>query len=196
MLFYCSTSHSFQARAGITEVHFLPFNPVDKRTAITYIDSNGNWHSASKGAPEQIIELCQVQTDIKRKAHDIIDKFADRGLRSLAVAQQTVPEKTKESAGGPWVFVGLLPLFDPPRHDSAETIRQALKLGVNVKMITGDQLAIAKEIGRRLGMGTNMKSSKGRYLDLDTGIIVTNPKLMPMLLKAVRESLDEKSSSL
>ncbi|KAE9453568.1 hypothetical protein C3L33_14538, partial [Rhododendron williamsianum] len=148
-----------EARAGITEVHFLPFNPVDKRTAITYIDSNGNWHRASKGAPEQIIELCQVQTDIKRKAHDIIDKFADRGLRSLAVAQQTVPEKTKESAGGPWVFVGLLPLFDPPRHDSAETIRQALKLGVNVKMITGDQLAIAKETGRRLGMGTNMYPS-------------------------------------
>lgn len=50
---------------------------------------------------------------------------------------QEVPERTKESLGGPWQFVGLLPLFDPPRHDSAETIRQALNLGVNVKMITG-----------------------------------------------------------
>ena len=104
---------------------------------------------------------------------------------------QEVPEKTKESAGAPWQFVGLLPLFDPPRHDSAETIRRALNLGVNVKMITGrshsstsplmlvyifivlsllkiftlfpqllgDQLAIAKETGRRLGMGTNMYPS-------------------------------------
>lgn len=72
---------------------------------------------------------------------------------------QTVPEKTKESPGSPWVFVGLLPLFDPPRHDSAETIRRALVLGVNVKMITGDQLAIGKETGRRLGMGTNMYPS-------------------------------------
>lgn len=97
---------------------------------------------------------------------------------------QEVPEKSKESAGGPWQFVGLLPLFDPPRHDSAETIRRALNLGVNVKMITGnsnfslgicfpssegflvtdlsnsgDQLAIAKETGRRLGMGTNMYPS-------------------------------------
>ncbi|CAN1224080.1 ATPase 9, plasma membrane-type [Linum perenne] len=88
-----------------------------------------------------------------------IDKFADRGLRSLAVGRQTVPEKSKESAGGPWQFVGLLPLFDPPRHDSAETIRRALHLGVNVKMITGDQLAIGKETGRRLGMGTNMYPS-------------------------------------
>ncbi|CAN1343993.1 ATPase 9, plasma membrane-type [Linum perenne] len=117
-----------EARAGIQEVHFLPFNPVDKRT-------------------------------VKKKALSIIDKFADRGLRSLAVGRQTVPEKNKDSAGGPWQFVGLLPLFDPPRHDSAETIRRALHLGVNVKMITGDQLAIGKETGRRLGMGTNMYPS-------------------------------------
>ncbi|CAI0376447.1 unnamed protein product [Linum tenue] len=113
-----------EARFGIREVHFLPFNPVDKRTALTYIDSDNNWHRASKGAPEQ-----------------------------------EVPEKNKDSAGGPWQLVGLLPLFDPPRHDSAETIRRALHLGVNVKMITGDQLAIAKETGRRLGMGTNMYPS-------------------------------------
>jgi H+-transporting ATPase len=148
-----------EARAGITEVHFLPFNPVDKRTAITYIDESGDWHRSSKGAPEQIIELCNLQGETKRKAHEVIDGFAERGLRSLGVAQQTVPEKTKESDGSPWEFVGLLPLFDPPRHDSAETIRRALELGVNVKMITGDQLAIGIETGRRLGMGTNMYPS-------------------------------------
>nr|CAB3482555.1 unnamed protein product [Digitaria exilis] len=91
--------------------------------------------------------------------HAIIDKYAERGLRSLAVARQEVPEKRKDSPGGPWQFVALLPLFDPPRHDSAETIKRALNLGVNVKMITGDQLAIAKETGRRLGMGTNMYPS-------------------------------------
>ncbi|KAL5549237.1 hypothetical protein UlMin_004468 [Ulmus minor] len=148
-----------EARAGIREVHFLPFNPVDKRTALTYIDNNGDWHRASKGAPEQILSLCNCKDDVKRKVHSVIDKFAERGLRSLAVGRQEVPEKTKESPGGPWQFVGLLSLFDPPRHDSAETIRQALNLGVNVKMITGDQLAIAKETGRRLGMGTNMYPS-------------------------------------
>ncbi|ONK70410.1 uncharacterized protein A4U43_C05F33420 [Asparagus officinalis] len=148
-----------EARAGIQEVHFLPFNPVEKRTAITYIDPSGNWHRASKGAPEQIIELCNLREDVKKKAHVIIEKFADRGLRSLGVARQEVPEGNKESAGKPWQFIGILPLFDPPRHDSAETIRQALNLGVNVKMITGDQLAIGKETGRRLGMGTNMYPS-------------------------------------
>ncbi|CAD6259241.1 unnamed protein product [Miscanthus lutarioriparius] len=148
-----------EARAGIREVHFLPFNPVDKRTALTYIDGDGNWHRVSKGAPEQILDLCHCKEDLRRKVHGIIEKFAERGLRSLAVARQEVPEKSKESPGGPWQFVGLLPLFDPPRHDSAETIRKALVLGVNVKMITGDQLAIGKETGRRLGMGTNMYPS-------------------------------------
>ncbi|KAG6522205.1 plasma membrane ATPase-like [Zingiber officinale] len=142
-----------EARAGIREVHFLPFNPVDKRTALTYIDAEGHWHRVSKGAPEQILNLCNCKEDVRHRVH------AERGLRSLAVARQEVPEKSKESPGGPWQFVGLLPLFDPPRHDSAETIRRALNLGVNVKMITGDQLAIAKETGRRLGMGTNMYPS-------------------------------------
>lgn len=148
-----------EARANITEVHFLPFNPVEKRTAITYIDSEGNFHRASKGAPEQILDLCLEKDQIAKKVHTIIDKFAERGLRSLAVAYQEVPEKSKDGPGGPWTFCGLLPLFDPPRHDSAETIRRALNLGVCVKMITGDQLAIAKETGRRLGMGTNMYPS-------------------------------------
>ncbi|XP_062196094.1 plasma membrane ATPase-like isoform X2 [Phragmites australis] len=149
-----------EARAGIQEKHFLPFNPVDKRTALTYIDvADGSWHRVSKGAPEQILTLCNCPEDVKNKVHAVIDKYAERGLRSLAVARQEVPEKRKDSPGGPWQFVALLPLLDPPRHDSAETIKKALNLGVNVKMITGDQLAIAKETGRRLGMGTNMYPS-------------------------------------
>ncbi|XP_064961950.1 plasma membrane ATPase 1 isoform X1 [Musa acuminata AAA Group] len=148
-----------EARAGVQEVHFLPFNPTDKRTALTYIDNEGKMHRVSKGAPEQILNLAHNKSEIERRVHAVIDKFADRGLRSLAVAYQEVPEGRKESPGGPWQFIGLMPLFDPPRHDSAETIRRALNLGVNVKMITGDQLAIGKETGRRLGMGTNMYPS-------------------------------------
>ncbi|KAJ4792562.1 Plasma membrane ATPase [Rhynchospora pubera] len=166
-----------EARAGIQEVHFLPFNPVDKRTAITYIDSDdGSWHRISKGAPEQIVDLCNLREHQRAHVHKIIEKFAEKGLRALAVARQEVPEATKESPGGPWEFIGLLPLFDPPRADSRETIERALELGVNVKMITGDQLAIAKETGRRLHMGSNMypssvlldnKGSQGVGLDID-----------------------------
>uniref|UniRef100_A0A453H2N7 Plasma membrane ATPase n=1 Tax=Aegilops tauschii subsp. strangulata TaxID=200361 RepID=A0A453H2N7_AEGTS len=148
-----------EARAGIQEIHFLPFNPTDKRTALTYIDSDGKMYRVSKGAPEQILNLAYNKSEIAQKVHIVIDKFAERGFRSLGVAYQDVPDGRKESPGSPWHFVALLPLFDPPRHDSAETIQRALNLGVNVKMITGDQLAIGKETGRRLGMGTNMYPS-------------------------------------
>ncbi|XP_062009960.1 plasma membrane ATPase 1-like isoform X1 [Rosa rugosa] len=148
-----------EARANIQEVHFLPFNPTDKRTALTYIDLEGKMHRVSKGAPEQILNLVPNKSELERRVHVMIDKYAERGLRSLAVAYQEVPDGRKESPGGSWQFIALVPLFDPPRHDSAETIKRALNLGVNVKMITGDQLAIAKETGRRLGMGTNMYPS-------------------------------------
>ncbi|KAI6681094.1 hypothetical protein NL676_034975 [Syzygium grande] len=132
-----------EARAGIREVHFLPFNPVDKRTALTYIDSDGSWHRASKGAPEQILNLCNCKEDVRKKSHAVIDKFAERGLPIFSCCKTGNSRENKRQ----------------PRHDSAETIRRALNLGVNVKMITGDQLAIAKETGRRLGMGTNMYPS-------------------------------------
>ncbi|KAH9734218.1 ATPase 11 plasma membrane-type-related [Citrus sinensis] len=130
-----------EARADIQEVHFLPFDPTGKRTALTYIDSEGKMHRVTKGAPEQILNLLHNKSKIGRKVN------------------AEVPEGSKESSGSPWQFIGLIPLFDPPIHDSAETIRRALSLGLGVKMITGDQLAIAKETGRRLGMGTNMYPS-------------------------------------
>ncbi|KAI3944074.1 hypothetical protein MKW92_005583 [Papaver armeniacum] len=124
-------------------------------SVISFFEEN----SAGNAAAALMASLAPKARAVENKIHLIIDNYAARGLRSLAVAVQTVPERTTESPGEPWEFVGLLPLFDPPRIDSAETIRRALNLGVNVKMITGDQLAIAKETGRRLGMGTNMYPS-------------------------------------
>ncbi|KAK9192607.1 hypothetical protein WN944_003300 [Citrus x changshan-huyou] len=111
-----------KARADIQEVHFLPFDPTGKRTALTYIDSEGKMHRVTK--------------EIRRRVNAVINKFAERGLRSLAVAYQGVPERSKESSGSPWHYIGLIPLFDPPIHDSAETIRRALSLGLSMKMIT------------------------------------------------------------
>eukprot|EP00850_Spirogloea_muscicola_P002181 SM000008S22270 [mRNA] locus=s8:700002:707007:- [translate_table: standard] len=148
-----------QARAGITEKHFLPFNPTDKRAAITYTTEDGKMYRASKGAPEQVLELTKCSEDVRQKAMASIDKLAERGLRTLGVALQEIPDGNAEGPGGPWRFMGLLPLLDPPRHDTADTIEKALELGVNVKMITGDQLAIGKETARRLGMGSNIYPS-------------------------------------
>ncbi|CAN6863679.1 hypothetical protein YC2023_114141 [Brassica napus] len=81
----------------------------------------------------KILDRYNTRDDLRKIDHLAIDKYALRGLRSLAVARQTVPEKTKKKCSGdPWEFVGGLPLFDPPRHDSAYTIRRASDLGVNI----------------------------------------------------------------
>ncbi|CAF1285184.1 unnamed protein product [Rotaria sordida] len=150
-------------REGIEELEFKPFNPTDKRTEITYkITSDGSVHRISKGMSHAILDLCtRDKTDEQiTQLNADVDEFAHRGLRALAVAIEEVPNGQVDGEGNGFKLIGLLPIYDPPRSDTKETIERALELGVKVKMITGDQLAIAKETGRRLGMGDNMFLSK------------------------------------
>ena len=141
----------------------LRFNPTDKRTAITYRTINdGKVHRISKGMARIILDLCtRDKTDelIEQFERDV-DEFARRGLRSLAVAIEDVPSGDIDGEGSGFKLIGLLPIYDPLRQDTKETIDRAIELGVKVKMVTGDQLAIAKETGRRLGIGDNMYPAK------------------------------------
>ncbi|KAJ2955398.1 hypothetical protein NQZ79_g8593 [Umbelopsis isabellina] len=150
------------AREGMEELEFKPFNPVNKRTEITYRDSEGVVRRVTKGMSHTILDLCtRDKTEETIKAlNDDVDEYARRGLRALAVAVDEVPSGGVEDEGKGFRLVALLPIYDPPRSDTKETIDRAIALGVQVKMITGDQLAIAKETGRRLGMGDNMFLSK------------------------------------
>ncbi|RCH81148.1 plasma membrane H+-ATPase, partial [Rhizopus azygosporus] len=151
------------AREGIEELEFKPFNPVVKRTEITYKRlSDGKVLRVTKGMSHTILDLCtRDKTEEQIKAlNDDVDEFARRGLRALAVAVDEVPSGEVEGEGLGFRLIGLLPIYDPPRSDTKETIDRAIALGVSVKMITGDQLAIGKETGRRLGMGDNMFLSK------------------------------------
>ncbi|CEQ40797.1 SPOSA6832_02445 [Sporobolomyces salmonicolor] len=110
-----------------------------------------------------------------------VEEFALRGLRALAVAYEDVPSGNKEDEGNGFELIGLLAIFDPPRDDTKQTIDDAQALGVKVKMVTGDQLAIAKETGRRLGLGDHMYPAKvlqaggfptdGKHLTLDEMIL-------------------------
>ncbi|KAJ0667321.1 putative P-type H(+)-exporting transporter [Helianthus annuus] len=67
---------------------------------------------------KEILNLAKNKSQIKRRVHTFIDNFAERGLQSLGVAHREVPANSKDSPGGPWELVSLLPLFYPPRHDS------------------------------------------------------------------------------
>lgn len=127
-------------------VDFLPFDPATKRTEATILTASGDRIKVSKGAPQVISALADPDTDLLHRWESTTTEYAKKGYRVLGVARADTP--------GHWRLLGLLPLADPPRPDSAATISQARELGVDIKMITGDDLAIAAEIGAEVGIGT------------------------------------------
>ena len=158
-----SVSDPSKAHAGIKVVDFKPFNPVDKRTECTYREeSTGKLKRVTKGMTGIIVELCSRNKtdDIENRLEADVEEFAMRGLRALAVAFEEVEGDDHDAEGNGFELIGLLPIFDPPREDTKQTIDDAMALGVRVKMVTGDQLAIAKETGRRLGLGDHMYPAK------------------------------------
>jgi len=134
-------------------LHFLPFDPVHKRTEATVKEKGGKEFKVTKGAPQVILELSANSGKVKKAVDKAVDEFAARGFRSLGVA--------RDDGNGKWQFVGVLPLFDPPRKDAKETIATALAMGVKIKMVTGDALAIAKETAKKLDMGANILDASG-----------------------------------
>ena len=141
---------------------FVPFDPVSKRTEATVRDAKGNTCKVSKGAPQVILQLCQLDAATRARAEQQVDQLAAKGFRTLGVARQD-----KQPADGPWQFLGLLPLFDPPREDARDTIQQARDHGVQIKMVTGDNLAIARETASQLGLGSHILSADRLALSTD-----------------------------
>jgi H+-transporting ATPase len=134
--------------SGFEVINFQPFDPVTKRTEAAVKDQQGHDFKVSKGAPQVILSLVSPSGDIRSRLDQVVLDFAQHGYRSLGVA------KTDEK--GSWRMLGIIPLYDPPRADSKETIQDTRQMGVKVKMLTGDQMAIAKEIARQLDLGSNI----------------------------------------
>ncbi len=132
------------------QVKFIPFDPVIKRTEAVVVGPNGEQFRVAKGAPQVILDLVKADDELRQVVMKIVDDHAQRGYRMIGVA------KTVEGTLDKWEYVGLIPLFDPPREDAAETIDFLKKMGVRVKMITGDHIAIARQIARMLGIGTRI----------------------------------------
>jgi H+-transporting ATPase len=128
--------------------HFQPFDPVHKRTEAAVTGPDGKAFRVTKGAPQVILALSANAAEVKFAVDKMVNEFATRGFRSLGVA--------RAEGDGKWQFLGVLPLFDPPREDAKSTIATAQHMGVKVKMVTGDALAIARETAKTLGMGTNI----------------------------------------
>lgn len=137
-----------KAFENFRQVRFMPFDPVQKRTEAEIKPAQGNHFKISKGAPQVILDLCTPDEQMRKQAETVVDEFASKGYRALGVA--------RTNDNGRWQFLGMLPLFDPPRSDAADTIAQARQHGVNIKMVTGDNLSIAKQIAGELHLGQNI----------------------------------------
>jgi H+-transporting ATPase len=142
-----------KALQGYQVAHFQPFDPVHKRTEAAVKAADGRTFKVTKGAPQVILELSANAGQVKAAVEKAVNEFAARGFRSLGVA--------RAEGEGQWQFLGVLPLFDPPREDAKATIATARQMGVKVKMVTGDQLAIAQETAKKLGMGTAILDAGG-----------------------------------
>jgi len=141
------------------QIEFVPFDPVGKRTEATVKDKQGREFMVSKGASQVIFNMCRLDSDTAARAKKAVEDLASKGHRTLGVA--------RAEDGEDWQLLGILPFYDPPREDSEETIRQTEAHGVQVKMVTGDNVAIAKEISRQLGMGTHILSAEEVFSDDD-----------------------------
>ena len=121
---------------------FTPFDPKSKRT-VASVDMGHGLVTVSKGAPQVLLKLSQMSGETAKDVEEQVDRLASEGYRTLAVGVQD---------GERLDLIGLVPLFDPPRDDSKEVLADLARHGVGVKMITGDNLAIAREIGGMLGL--------------------------------------------
>jgi H+-transporting ATPase len=138
---------------GYKVLHFQPFDPVHKRTEATVKGPDSKSFQVAKGAPQVILEMSANAGKVKAAVEAAVNEFAARGFRSLGVA--------RADGKGKWQFLGVLPLFDPPRDEAKATIATARQMGVTIKMVTGDALAIAVETAKKLGMGTNILDASG-----------------------------------
>jgi H+-transporting ATPase len=128
--------------------HFQPFDPVHKCTEATVRGPDEQVFRVTKGAPQVILALSANAGKVQAQVEQAVSDFAARGFRALGVA------RTDEQ--GNFCLLGIIPLYDPPRQDSKATIETARHMGIDVKMLTGDQVAIAREVARGVGLGTHI----------------------------------------
>ncbi|KDO27509.1 hypothetical protein SPRG_06776 [Saprolegnia parasitica CBS 223.65] len=137
-----------------TLLHYTPFDPTTKRTIAKVKDNaTGKIFRACKGAPQICLDMDDNAESLRAEVEGRINEYASRGYRGLGVSYSEGDVPMEEAS---WKLVGILPLFDPPRHDTADTVKRAIEMGVAVKMVTGDHRVIAIETCRQLGMPTNI----------------------------------------
>jgi H+-transporting ATPase len=135
---------------GYRQASFVPFDPSTKRTEAV-IETGERRFKAIKGAPQVILTICGgLDRETQMKADRTNEEYSGKGHRMIAVARSE--DDHLDHIG----LVGFIPLSDPLRPDSKRMIEEARSLGIRSMMLTGDNLAIAKEIASQAGIGSSI----------------------------------------
>ena len=187
---YVKAQGLYEKLSGYTLEKFLPFDPVGKRTeAVLIRKTDKSELTVTKGAPQVVIELCDEGFD-KAEAYAEVEAFAEKGFRTLGVAYRRGGEER-------YRFAGLVPLYDPPREDSEEAIAAARGKKVNVKMVTGDNIAVAAYIAGLLKIGEkieDVRELKGE--SIEEYLVLSKILSEVMAKKMLPESSEEETAAL
>jgi H+-transporting ATPase len=134
---------------------FRPFDPTRKR-AEADVRHDGGRFTVAKGAPQVILDLVEADEAQRKDIAGKVDELGERGYRALGVAR-------KAGEGGRWEYLGLLPLLDPPQEDVKEVIADAQGHGIDIRMVTGDHAAIAKQVAGQVGLGGNIPEATALF---------------------------------
>lgn len=180
-IFNYASNNSIDMGQGYELLKFIPFDPVIKRTEAVY-EFNNNQIVVTKGAPQVILELCD--TFEGQEVLDKVESLAQEGYRTLGVAIKLKDENS-------FNFMGLLPLFDPPRDDACSTIEDAQSLGVKVKMVTGDNISIAKQISKLLNIGDDILDHKELKGNRDKEFLILTDIIASAIYKKLGNNKNE-----
>jgi H+-transporting ATPase len=136
----------------ITE--FRPFDPTSKR-AETDVRHEGGSFTVAKGAPQVILDLVEADEAQRKDIAGKVDELGERGFRALGVA--------RKAGDGNWQYLGLLPLLDPPQEGVKDVIADAQGHGIDIRMVTGDHAAIARQVAGQLGLGRTIPEATALF---------------------------------
>ncbi len=175
---------AFAFKAGIQEkdcleqyprIDVIPFESEFKFMATLHTQPGGDNIVYLKGAPERVLDMCAAERTAdgdraidRRFWNDQVERIAQLGQRTLAVAAMIVPGKdgvSREDVTGGLCLLGLLGLIDPPRDEAIAAVENCKTAGIKVKMITGDHALTAAAIGRQIGLDVSSKPVSGQELE-------------------------------
>lgn len=168
------------------QVTFIPFDPIRKRTEAR-VQRDGQQFTAVKGAPQVILALADLDGDQLQDILQVVESLAADGYRTLGVGYQ--------KDGETFEFLGLIPLYDPPRADSRQVIDDMYRDGVEVKMITGDNLAIARQIGSRLGLTQRSLSASQLTGSASNELLTLASALSAAIYHKLKPEVDSKAAT-